>query len=584
MATAAKKYTYKKKTIIDPNKPLRYALYVRKSSEGEDAQAKSLPDQIKACMDWARQEGLIIVGKPIREAASAKAAYNRPKFTQLLKDVENGKYDGIIAWHPDRLARNALEAGMVIDMIDNSTIKDLRFPTFHFTNDANGKTMLGILFVMSKQYSEHLSETVQRGVDSNLEQGKSAGVHKWGFVRDDVTGYYEPDLKHFGIIKRGWEMRAEGRTIESILEYWKSHDVHRYTKITRKNKKRRKITLDSKQTASKLFHDPFYYGILIQAEQEVDLRLVSNFTPMITQELYEEVQTASQERARIIPSFGGKKRATFYPLRAMVLCDVCGSNRPMVVGKNKSSTGKYYLTYRCDNKDCKRNTKSVRAKYIFDNLYKILGKLKFTEKEYARYSKHIDQYTDEKIIELRQQKRSLNGKLSHQEKAVAEKSRQWVGLPANTPQSIKNTIIRDLESLENDVIDTKEQLDSIDKKLVDPGKVRMAKEEFLNLTNSLADKMMAGSSVEKDILCRALFLNVHLNNENDPSFIWKEPFATLLQSKKINSGAAEVTKLELLLNNISQWLFENQNYTIFRLPKVSVTERSQQIAEANYAF
>lgn len=539
--TTLRKHTYRKKATIDPSKPLRYVLYVRKSSEGEDAQAKSLPDQIKTCMDWAKHEGLIVVGKPVQEAASAKTAYNRPKFTQLLQDVANGKYDGILSWHPDRLARNALEAGMVIDMIDNGTIKDLKFPTFHFTNDANGKTMLGILFVMSKQYSEHLSETVQRGVDSNLEQGKSSGVHKWGYVRDDITGYYEPDPKQFEPIKRGWEMRVEGHTIESVLDYWKSHDIHRYTKITRKNKRRRKITLNTKQTASKLFHDPFYYGILIQAEQEVDLCQVSNFSPMITQELYDQVQAASQERSRVLPTLGGKKRATFYPLRALVLCDVCKSDRPIVVGKNKSSSGKYYLTYRCDNKLCNRSTKSVRAKYIFENLYDVLVKLKFTEKEYERYSKHIDQYTGEKIVELRQQKRSLNGKLSHQQKLVDEKSRLWAGLPVDTPQSVKDTIIRDLEDVENDVIDTNEQLVAIENKLVDPSKVRIAKEEFLNLTNSLSDKMMAGSSVEKDILCRALFLNVRLNNENDPSFIWREPFATLLDSKKVRFGTRERT-------------------------------------------
>lgn len=52
-----------------------------------------------------------------------------------------------------------------------------------------------MLFALSKQYSEHLSESVQRGVDSNLEQGKSGGMPKWGYIRDDVSGYYKPDKK-----------------------------------------------------------------------------------------------------------------------------------------------------------------------------------------------------------------------------------------------------------------------------------------------------------------------------------------------------------------------------------------------------
>ena len=65
-----------------------------------------------------------------------------------------------------------------MDMVDNDTIKDLKFSTLEFTNDSSGKLLLNIMFAMSKQYSEHLSESVQRGVDSNFAQGKSSGVPK----------------------------------------------------------------------------------------------------------------------------------------------------------------------------------------------------------------------------------------------------------------------------------------------------------------------------------------------------------------------------------------------------------------------
>lgn len=63
---------------------------------------------------------------------------------------------------------------------------------------------------MSKQYSEHLSESVTRGVTTNFEQGKSS-AYKWGYSRDEVTGRYEPD-NNFELIKSGWQMRLEGHT------------------------------------------------------------------------------------------------------------------------------------------------------------------------------------------------------------------------------------------------------------------------------------------------------------------------------------------------------------------------------------
>lgn len=271
----------------------------------------------------------------------------------------------------------------------------------------------------------------------------------------------------------------------------------------------------------------------MQNEQEVDLRLITNFKPMIDEDTYNAVQAMSQNRARVLPF---SKRATFYPLRGMVFCGVCHSTIPMRVGKNKSASGEYGLTYRCDNKACKRAVKSVRAKYIFDDLYEVLEQMKFTEKEYDKYSKTIDGYTEEKVQELRAERRSLEGARKHRKKELDTKARQLTGLPEGTPEIARKTLVGDLEDLENTVIDLDEKIAAISKKVADPAQIKMKKEAFLNLANSVADKMRAGTSVEKDILARILLLNIHLDDERAPSYLWKEPFATLLQSKKIQLG------------------------------------------------
>jgi DNA invertase Pin-like site-specific DNA recombinase len=213
---------------------LRYVLYARKSTEDEGSQVRSLGDQIIECKKLAERNGYNIC-KVVEEAKSAKKPHNRPRFRQLLEDVKSGKYDGIISWHPDRLSRNMLESGEIIDMLDNGELKDLRFVSHQFSNDANGKMLLGMLFVFSKQYSEDLSEKVKRGNRHNLDEGKSAGTPKWGYNRNQETGLYEPD-GNFNLIRKGWDMRLEGKTYDEILKYWRAHDLHREKKITRKNK------------------------------------------------------------------------------------------------------------------------------------------------------------------------------------------------------------------------------------------------------------------------------------------------------------------------------------------------------------
>jgi len=90
----------------------------------------------------------------------------------MLADIEAKKYDAILCWHPDRLCRN---------MLDESVLRDIRFHSHQFSNDANGKMLLGMLFVFSKQYSDDLSAKVGRGMKGNFSEGKSSGSLEQAF-------------------------------------------------------------------------------------------------------------------------------------------------------------------------------------------------------------------------------------------------------------------------------------------------------------------------------------------------------------------------------------------------------------------
>ena len=527
MKTPAKQsITKKKKDVVDPKK-LRYVLYARKSSEDETSQEKSIPDQIKYCKEMAKREG-IIIRQIFQESKSARKSHNRPKFNEMIKEINKGTFDAIIAYHPDRLARNSLDSGMIIDMLDNDIIKDLKFPTCQFENNSSGKLLLNILFAMSKEYSEHLSEVVQRGIDTNLEQGKSAGKAVWGYERDQKTGFYEPDA-NFDLIRQGWKMRLAGKTQTEIAEFWKNNNVQRETKG---KKAKNEITrLHSKQQASKIFRDPIYYGILVQAGTERDLREDTEFRPMITEEEYNVVQAMETTRR---PNIRNKKHRLFYPLRQFVKCAHCG--RYMVVGPSKSRNGQKYLYFRCDNKECPAKGKSIRANVLFNALYDELEKLKFDEKNYKDFADKIAGATKEKIEELKTNRRSLAGAIRHIRSQIAQKSDDYAKLPEKARRINKERLDSELEELENTRIDLEGQIAELDEQIIDPSKMEMPLNEFLNLANSAADKMRAGTPAQKDDLCRILFLNLVLDKEKGVTFLWKEPFSTLANSRSVKNG------------------------------------------------
>ena len=148
-------------------------------------------------------------------------------------------------------------------------------------------------------------------------------------------------------------------------------------------------------------------------------------------------------------------------------------------------------------------------------------------------------YTEEQMRELRQQEDSLKGTIKQQQSKVDEIARQIASLRDDTPESVKKVLLEDLKKAEGALGNSQKRLQVIEAQIVDPEQIKMKAKDFLNLANSVADKMRADSAIEKDELAKILLLNIELSNKKEPSYLWKEPFATLLKSRKINSGAPD---------------------------------------------
>ena len=254
---------------------LRYVVYARKSTLNEDRQEKSIDDQVKICIDQAEARGLPKPVAIIEESGSAKEPGIRPKFTKMLQDLRDDKIDGIIAWHPDRLARNMKEAGEIIDMLDRFMIKDLQFATSVFDNTPTGKMLLGISFVLSKQYSEHLSESVTRGNNRRTEEGVFLGKFKHGYILQS-DGRLFPDGSNFTLIQDAFRMRLEGARLEDIANYLNEQD---YMKHVRSGERQSYVW--TKQRVSKLMSDPIYCGILWYGDARAVLSDYYSFTPAV---------------------------------------------------------------------------------------------------------------------------------------------------------------------------------------------------------------------------------------------------------------------------------------------------------------
>jgi site-specific DNA recombinase len=117
----------------------QYFVYCRKSTEDEDHQVLSIQSQIQELRKYAEREGLRVVA--IKEEAKSAKTPGRPVFNEMLRRIERGQANGILAWHPDRLARNALDGGQIIQLLDIGALADMRFPTYTFENTSQGDSV-----------------------------------------------------------------------------------------------------------------------------------------------------------------------------------------------------------------------------------------------------------------------------------------------------------------------------------------------------------------------------------------------------------------------------------------------------------
>ena len=139
----------------------KYFLYARKSTDEDSGkQIHSIEDQITLVTEYCQKEGLEIV-QVFTESQTAKVP-GRPVFDQMLNQLESSGVTGIVSWHPDRLARNSVDGGRIIYLLDQDILQYLKFPTFWFENTPQGRFMISLSFSQAKYYVDSLSENVSR--------------------------------------------------------------------------------------------------------------------------------------------------------------------------------------------------------------------------------------------------------------------------------------------------------------------------------------------------------------------------------------------------------------------------------------
>ena len=398
---------------------IRYALYARKSTQGDEKQASSIEDQVQDCMDRVIIPQNLNVVKVYQERFSAKVADTREEFKQLIKDIQNGKIDGLIAWHPDRLSRNMKEAGTIIDLVDRGLIKDLQFPTFTFENSPAGKMLLGITFVMAKQYSEHLSESVARGNRRAVEDGEFIGKFKHGYMID-AERHFQPDPDGFTKVKHMFDMAIEKESQKSI-RLWINKQDYKVQKLRGEPAVPHKW---SKDDVSDLLKDPHYVGIHKWGKTLVNLSKFYDFQQMLEVDDFLKINKVDNLNSSKILGINRPKGGNIKSdlLRQMVICGHCKHTMTSHMPNKRDSNGEIYeyrYYYKCETSGCALYGKSARAKFILDAAQEFFNYFLFvTESNY-------DTFTKNALSSLKQHQKKMDSEISSLKVLIGNKETSY---------------------------------------------------------------------------------------------------------------------------------------------------------------
>lgn len=309
---------------------MKYFLYARKSTDEDDRQVLSIEAQITELLEFAKKENLAIVDEYI-ESRAAKAP-GRPVFNKLMEEIERNEQTGILAWHPDRLARNSVDGGKIIYLVDTGKIGALKFPTFWFEATPQGKFMLNIAFGQSKYYIDNLSENIKRGIRQKLRRGELPSLAPVGYLNELRNHTIEKDPERCEAVRQLLLAYAEG---DKTLEYLQKLSLSLGLVSRRTGKTLVLARIDH------MLRNPFYYGVFNHKGELYQ----GSHEPIISKKLFDKVQ-------RIVESRGKPRKAKeieAFAFRGIFTCGECG--RAITAEKKIKPSSRTYIYYRCTKKN-----------------------------------------------------------------------------------------------------------------------------------------------------------------------------------------------------------------------------------------
>lgn len=352
-----------------------YCIYLRKSRTDAEAEQRgegeTLARHEAALLELAKRQGLNIT-QIYREVVSGETIAARPVMQQLLSEVEQGKWSGVLVMEVERLARgDTIDQGLVAQAFRYSDTKIITpVKTYDPTNEFDEEYFEFGLFMSRREYKT-INRRLQRGRLASASEGKYvANKAPYGYNRVKLQGdkgfTLEIDSERADVIRLIFDLFINGET--------SANGVHRPVGTYLLSRRLNEMKIPSSTgrgwtqgSIRDILINPVYIGKIRwnwrktvktvvdgnriskrPRQAPTDCQLFEGLhEPIISEETWKRAQEIMAERA--VPPVP-ENYVTQNPLSGLVVCGKCGrrmSRRPDSRGKTPPSL--ICAATNCDN-------------------------------------------------------------------------------------------------------------------------------------------------------------------------------------------------------------------------------------------
>ncbi len=298
---------YKNQNNIQAPIVPRYMMYCRKSSESDERQIQSLPDQITNLTSLIHQKGFELIGEPLQEQRTAKTP-GRPIFGKLVQMIEDGEVNTIVLLNPSRLSRNTIDTGRIIYLMDQGKLLEVVTPYQSFRNNPSDKFMLNLLCTQAKLENDNKSVNVTEALKLKAERGVFPGKARPGYKNNSEKPQGLRDISthpvYFPLMRKLFDLALTGNySVEALLREAKILGI-------RSSKSGKPIV---KSWMHRLLRDPFYTGRFMYGGKLYQ----GQHPPMITDEEFNLLQDILDGKSK------GRLQKHDFALNGIIRCGEC---------------------------------------------------------------------------------------------------------------------------------------------------------------------------------------------------------------------------------------------------------------------